>query len=80
MASSENPITNIILLSHGSPDPRSAVRMEEFADAISNRLGIATHSAYLDHNSPSLQDVAATIRDPDALVVPMLLTTAFHAR
>src|ERR1035437_271286 len=80
MSSSENLTTNAILLAHGSPDPRSAMRMEEFADVISKRLGIATHSAYLGHNSPSLQDVAAKIRDPDALVVPMLLTTAFHAR
>jgi len=80
MAFSENPITNVILLAHGSPDPRSAMRMEEFAGVISKRLGVATHSAYLDHNSPSLQDVSAKIRDPDALVVPMLLTTAFHAR
>jgi sirohydrochlorin ferrochelatase len=80
MTFSENPITNIILLAHGSPDSRSATRMEEFAEVISNRLGIATHSAYLGHNSPSLQDVASKIQDPDALVVPMLLTTAFHAR
>jgi sirohydrochlorin ferrochelatase len=80
MVSNENPITNVILLAHGSPDPRSAVCMEEFADVISNRLGIATHTAYLDHNSPSLQDIAKKIRDPNALVVPMLLSNAFHAR
>src|ERR1035437_5527392 len=80
MAFSKNPITNVILLAHGSPDPRSATRMEEFAEVISDRLCIPTHSAYLDHNSPSLQDVAGKIQDPNALVVPMLLTTAFHAR
>ena len=73
-------VSNAILLAHGSPDPRSAMRMEEFADVISKRLGIATHSAYLDHNAPSLQEVAAKVQDPDALVVPMLLSNAFHAR
>ena len=80
MSASDKSITNIILLAHGSPDPRSAMHMEKFADVISHRLGIATHSAYLDHNFPSLQDVAVKIQDRDALVVPMLLSSAFHAR
>ena len=73
-------VSNVILLAHGSPDPRSAMCMEEFAEVISNRLGITTHSAYLDHNPPSLQEIAVTIQDPNALVVPMLLSNAFHAR
>lgn len=73
-------VSNVIFLAHGSPDPRSAMRMEAFAEVISNRLGITTHSAYLDHNSPSLEEVATKIQDPDALVVPMLLSNAFHAR
>ena len=73
-------VSNVILLAHGSPDPRSAMRMEEFAEVISNRLGITTHSAYLDHNSPSLQEIAVKIQDLNALVVPMLLSNAFHAR
>lgn len=73
-------VSNVIFLAHGSPDPRSAMRMEEFADVISSRLGIITHSAYLDHNPPSLQEIAVKIQDPNALVVPMLLSNAFHAR
>ena len=79
MASRNETLSNIIFLAHGSPDPRSAVSIKRFADLISDRLGIATHSAYLDHNAPMLQEVAVEIQDPNALVVPMLLSSAFHA-
>ncbi|MEI9907340.1 MAG: hypothetical protein WDO06_04975 [Actinomycetota bacterium] len=34
----------------------------------------------MDHNPPTLIEVAEAIKDPNALVVPMLLSKAFHAK
>jgi len=41
-----------------------------------------THAAFLDHNRPTLQEVvnALPVTETDVIVVPMLLSTAFHAK
>ncbi len=80
MGFNESATSNIIFLAHGSPDPRSAECMEEFASVVSDQIGIPVHSAYLDHNFPTLQEISERIQDPHALVMPMLLSNAFHAR
>ena len=71
---------DIVLLAHGSPDPRHRAGVEALADHVramaSHR---AVHTAYLDHHPPAPADVARAL-GPEAVVVPVLLTPAYHAR
>lgn len=78
----------VILLAHGSPDPRHAQGIEGLAARV---RGLAANRgtnervlfAYLDHNTPTPDDVAASLLDhcvPKAVVIPLLVTTGFHSR
>ena len=73
-------MTELILLAHGSPDPRSGEAILEFAERIHRRLDLRINVAYLDHQRPSLADLAQQDPGEDVLVVPLLLSNAFHAR
>lgn len=74
-------VTQLFLLAHGSPDPRSARAIRQFAAQIENRVDLPTAVAFLDHNLPDLVTAARISRErEEALVLPMLLSTAFHAR
>lgn len=72
---------DIVLIAHGSPDPRHAVDVERLADAVRDRAraGRAVGACYLDHHAPSPDQLAAELERP-AVAVPLLLTPAFHAR
>lgn len=70
----------LILLAHGSPDPRSGKAIQEFAAKIQNRLDLSTEVAFLDHEKPTLSEIARHNVPENVLVVPMLLSKAFHAR
>jgi sirohydrochlorin ferrochelatase len=76
-------VIDVILLSHGSPDPRAAVAARRLADEVENRLrGERVHCAFLQFG-PSLADVCASLADQgitEAVVVPAFLTPAFHVR
>lgn len=74
------PMKQIILLAHGSPDPRSGKAIQKFALKIQNQLGLPTEVAFLDHEEPTLPGIAKYADPDDVLVVPMLLSNAFHAR
>jgi len=73
-------VTVLVLTAHGSADPRSAANAHAIADTIRRvRRGIGVTVAFCEQNSPNLQDVlCATGRD--AVVVPLLLADAYHAR
>ena len=77
-------MTRIFLLAHGSPDPRSGNAIRNFAARIQTRIGLSTTAAFLDHDHPNLAAAANVDGDVDvyhdAVVLPMLLSTAFHAR
>lgn len=70
-------MTRAVLLAHGSPDPRSAVAVRAAADAVAARTGTEVTSAYLDHDEPRLADA---VRDDEVVVLPLLLSTAYHAK
>jgi sirohydrochlorin ferrochelatase len=74
----------IILLGHGSPDPRSAAGLRALARAVTRRLPTTlVEVAFLDHDEPSLTAVAAELSaggHASAAVVPAFLTSAFHVR
>ncbi|GAB3081624.1 MULTISPECIES: sirohydrochlorin chelatase [unclassified Phycicoccus] len=71
---------DIVLLAHGSPDPRHAKGVETLADHVRTLApDRPVHTAYLDHHAPSPSQTAAGI-GKHAVVVPVLLTPAYHAK
>ena len=67
----------LVAVAHGSRDPRSAASIHALLDVVrSLRPELDVRGAFLDLCAPRLSDV---LRGP-AVVVPLLLGKAFHAR
>jgi len=70
----------LVLTAHGSADPRSAASVHALARTIARvRRGVDVRVAFCEQNSPNLRDVLAST-GRDAVVVPLLLADAYHAR
>jgi len=70
----------LVLTAHGSADPRSAANANAVADRVARlRPGLDVRLAFLEHSSPSLVDVLNSVDGP-AVVTPLLLANAYHAR
>lgn len=71
----------IVLVAHGSRDPRSASTMRELGRRVALRWPAGATTAFLDFNAPSvpgaLRELSGGRR---AIVVPALLTRAYHGR
>ncbi|MBF6356985.1 sirohydrochlorin chelatase [Nocardia higoensis] len=74
----------LITVGHGSRDPRSAATVAAVADAVAAaRPGVTVRPAFLDLSAPSVDqvvDAVAGAGHTHAVVVPLLLGNAFHAR
>jgi len=74
----------LVALAHGSRDPRSAATVREMrAQVRALRPDLRVEVAFLDHCAPSLAmvfDRLVRAGFEEAVVVPLLLTDAFHAR
>ena len=71
----------LVLTAHGSADPRSAATARSVVDCIRRlRPGLDVRVAFCEQNSPNLRDVLAALTPGDAVVVPLLLADAYHAR
>jgi len=71
----------VVLVAHGSRDPRAAAA----TSALARSVRIAqpawdVHAAYLDHAGPRPLDVLASLGRRRAVLVPLLLTAAYHGR
>lgn len=77
-------MTAVILLAHGSPDPRSSEATRALAATLERRrFGTTVRAAFLQHDEPTLAQVSqelATEGVRRAVVVPAFLSNAFHAR
>ncbi|MBO0866240.1 MAG: sirohydrochlorin chelatase [Mycobacterium sp.] len=72
--SSRSPL---VLIAHGSADPRSAANAGAIARLVRrSRPGLDVRVAFCEQNSPGLVDVLT----PGAVVTPLLLADAYHAR
>jgi uroporphyrin-III C-methyltransferase/precorrin-2 dehydrogenase/sirohydrochlorin ferrochelatase len=69
---------SVVLLAHGSPDPRHARGVEKLAKRVRRLWPGQVHAAYLDHHPPSATDVARRL--DGGVLVPLLLTTAYHVK
>ncbi|MFI6998846.1 sirohydrochlorin chelatase [Nocardia sp. NPDC050175] len=76
--------TALIAVAHGSRDPRSAATVAAVvAGLAAARPGVDVRLAFLDLNAPSVEQVVDAIAaqgHTHAVVVPLLLGNAFHAR
>jgi sirohydrochlorin ferrochelatase len=76
-------VTAVVLLAHGSRDPRSSDAVRSFVEMLPERgVHYSVHAAFLDHNRPTLQEVVDALphHERHVVVVPMLLSAAFHAK
>jgi sirohydrochlorin ferrochelatase len=76
-------MTAVILLAHGSPDPRAAEATHDLASRVQERVGLVARAAFLQHADDTLAAVCERLAaegERSAVVVPALLTQAFHAR
>ncbi|WP_375484196.1 sirohydrochlorin chelatase [uncultured Mycobacterium sp.] len=67
----------LVLAAHGSADPRSAANARAVADQLVRmRPGLDVRVGFCELNRPRLVDVVT----PGAVVTPLLLADAYHAR
>ncbi|HEX3715580.1 MAG TPA: CbiX/SirB N-terminal domain-containing protein, partial [Trebonia sp.] len=73
-------------VAHGSRDPRAAATVSELLSVVRSRAaarsgldGLEVRAAFLDHCAPSLPQVLGSL-DRTAVVVPLLLTAAYHSK
>ena len=83
----ESPRTSapptMILAAHGSVDPRSSAVAQALAGRIRRlRPGLDVRAAFLEKSEPYVGDVLGDVvrSNGSAVVVPMLLADAYHAR
>lgn len=72
----------LITLSHGSRHPGAAPGIAQLTAAAAAELGVQGVDAHLEFNAPGLEAAAAQLVEAgcvNAIVVPTLFTTAFHA-
>ncbi|MGP4016398.1 sirohydrochlorin chelatase [Saccharopolyspora sp. 5N708] len=74
----------LVAVAHGSRDPRSAATIHALLDVVrSMRPDLDVRVAFLDLSAPRVGDVLSAVHGaghPAAVVVPLLLGRAFHAR
>jgi sirohydrochlorin ferrochelatase len=74
----------LVALAHGSRDPRSAATITALVDEVKAiRPDLAIERAFLDLSKPSFHTVVDRLvrkGHEEIVVVPLLLTQAFHAR
>jgi sirohydrochlorin ferrochelatase len=74
----------LVAVAHGSRDPRSAATVRGLVDVVRARApGLAVFESFLDLSEPRVTDVLRRLYAQghrSAVVVPLLLGSAFHAR
>jgi len=72
--------TALVLTAHGSADPRAAANTHAVADQIRLlRPSLDVRVAFCEKSAPNLLDVLTALDGP-AVVTPLLLANAYHAR
>ncbi len=70
----------LVLAAHGSADPRSTATTFEIAEQIRRlRPRQDVRVGFCEHSTPNLRDVLGELDGP-AVVTPLLLASAYHAR
>ncbi|MFG1942911.1 sirohydrochlorin chelatase [Nonomuraea sp. NPDC048826] len=79
LAGGAGPSVPMVAVAHGSRDPRAAATVEALLDEVRRlRPWLPVRTAYLDHATPSLGQALHGLAE--AVVLPLLLTEAYHSR
>lgn len=74
----------LVAVAHGSRDPRAAQVVTELLDRVRHRRpGLPVYGAFLDHMAPSPAQVLDRLAGEGAapaVVLPLLLTAAYHSK
>jgi sirohydrochlorin ferrochelatase len=71
----------LVAVAHGSRDPRAAATVSELLSVVAARAGgVDVRAAFLDHCAPSLPQVLGALGGDLCIVVPLLLTAAYHSK
>ena len=74
----------MVAVAHGSRDPRAAATVSELLDGVRGRRpDMPVHGSFLDHGPPApdrVLDGLARGGAEDTVVLPLLLTAAYHSR
>jgi len=71
----------VVLAAHGSRDPASSATMRALAARVARVWPAPVVAAFLDFDEPSIPDAVAALPDGTIpVVVPALLTNAYHGR
>ena len=71
----------LVAVAHGSKDPRAAASVHELLGAVrAQSPGLDVRAAFLDHCAPALGQVLGALDGAPAVVVPLLLTAAYHSK
>ncbi len=74
----ESSPSSVLLVAHGSQDPRAAACVRALARTVAAvRPGLDVRVAFLEHSSPAPAEVLRAMPS-GTVVVPLLLTNAFH--
>ena len=73
-------MTALLTLSHGSRHPRAKEGIRALTETAANTLGVEWADAHLEFDRPTLAEAAAALDSTSAVVVPLLFTSAFHAK
>ena len=82
MRAASPPDGILVAVAHGSADPRASATIAELAAVARDRSpGLDLRTAFLGHAPPSLPQVLSTIEaDREVIVLPLLLTAAYHSK
>lgn len=78
----ERATYGVVLLSHGSSDPRARLANDLLSRRVGHRLNAAVSLASLDHDKARLDGAVVHLQErgiSDIIVVPLLLNVAYHA-
>jgi sirohydrochlorin ferrochelatase len=68
-------------VAHGSKDPRAAATVSELLAAVrALSPGVDARAAFLEHCAPAVGQVLGSLDGTAAVVVPLLLTAAYHSK
>ncbi|MGH3241718.1 MAG: sirohydrochlorin chelatase [Spirillospora sp.] len=74
----------MVAVAHGSRDPRAAATVTELVGAVrARRPDVPVHASFLDHAAPApdrVLDGLARQGTAGAVVLPLLLTAAYHSK
>jgi sirohydrochlorin ferrochelatase len=71
----------LIAVAHGSRDPRAAATVQALLTEVARLTpGTEVRAAFLDHSAPGLGQVLSSLAGGPAVVVPLLLTAAYHSK